>query len=126
MESFIRSFHGDTSPGAGSMATPGSYIQFFIEGPPPAPAALERARPFVVLPFPKFTVGTQDDAAPVVAGEGTVSVTANLFGAISSKGIYLASTPGAKNASADRPAISTKIDAGDSVIFTTEVDQVRG
>ena len=109
------------------MATPGSYVQFFIEGPPPAAAAPERARPFVVLPFPKFTVGTQDDAAPAAAaGEGTVCLTANLFGAISSKGIYLASTPGTKNGGADRPAISTKIDAGDSVIFTTEVSKARG
>ncbi len=77
VESFIRSFKGDTS-GAGTVVAPGSYIQFFIEGPRPAQGASEPARPFVVLPFPKFTIGTQEEepvCSPTIGGKDSVAVT---------------------------------------------------
>ncbi|KAH8890982.1 hypothetical protein GQ53DRAFT_165471 [Thozetella sp. PMI_491] len=125
VESFIRSFRGDTSDDDGSIIRPGSSIQFYVE----PPRNLSKGEPGSVAEVSSSTlslyVGTQDEAETPFGSEenpDAVSVTVNLFGAISSQGIYLASAANGTGRSSDAPTVGTKIDAPGSAIFSAERD----
>ncbi|KAK3383795.1 hypothetical protein B0T24DRAFT_543599 [Lasiosphaeria ovina] len=119
IENFIRSFHGDESGGA--IVTPGSFVQFLVEpaGSPPAGEVGQGSQAESNDTGPlEIVVGTQDQVADSLAGPDHIEVGVNLFGAISSEGVYVISQPGAGQGSG-RPAITTKIDASNSYVVSS-------
>ncbi|KAK0733457.1 hypothetical protein B0T26DRAFT_684480 [Lasiosphaeria miniovina] len=115
IESFIRSFHGDKS--GGGIVTPGSFVQFLVEpaGSPPA-GEVAQTESNDTGPL-EIVVGTQDQVVESLAGSDHIEVGVNLFGAISSDGIYVVSRPAADQGSG--PAITTKIDASNSYVVSS-------
>ncbi|KAK0729180.1 hypothetical protein B0T21DRAFT_370519 [Apiosordaria backusii] len=106
MESFIRSFKGEDA--TGGIVTPGSYVQFFTEVIPPT----ETTRPKLPWPYdcPTFAIGTSGGQT-----SSEVETFPNLFGAVSSEGVYLSSE---KNA-----AITTKLDAPRSYVVSHATEE---
>lgn len=109
VERFIRSFKGETSPD--DVITPGSYIQFFVEPIHPSQKVSAISRPERAgLDFPGVVVGTCDTAEEGEHSvEDGVQVVTDYFGALSSQGMFIAST--ADTVGSHGMGLSTKIDA---------------
>jgi hypothetical protein len=101
IESFIRSFKGETA--ADNVITPGSYIQFLVEPAtsPSEPASTTKTSSSTGLKLPTVSIGTcpaNEDQEQAM--DGDVQVLMDYFGALSSQGVFVASSP----------EVSTKID----------------
>lgn len=114
IDSFIKSFHGETS--ADSIVTPGASIQFFVEAlPPPQIAeATSGSRP---LPPLVFGTGARSADDSVARAGGPVVIVDDHFGAISTEGIYLSSAAGSTEDGYQKPPLHTKLDAPHSYIW---------
>ncbi|CAP69383.1 uncharacterized protein PODANS_1_10470 [Podospora anserina S mat+] len=101
MESFIRSFKREDA--TGGIVTPGSYVQFFTEAIPPT----EKTRLKLAWPSdrPTFAIGTSGGKT-----SEEVETFPDLFGAVSSEGVYISSEENA--------AITTKLDAPQSYVVS--------
>ena len=117
VESFIRSFNGDDS--AGGIVTPGSYVQFLVEPAYNPDDGLREDAGTEQADFSSttFVLGTHD-LALTSPGPDQIEVRPNLFGAISSHGIYIASIGDADD-EGGLPAITTKIDASRSYVVSS-------
>ncbi|KAK0673277.1 hypothetical protein QBC41DRAFT_311893 [Cercophora samala] len=106
MESFIRSFKGEDA--TGGIVTPGSYVQFLTEVIPPT----ETTRPKLAWPSdcPTFAIGTSGGKT-----SGEVETFPNLFGAVSSEGVYISSE--------ENKAMTTKLDAPQSFVVSHASEQ---
>lgn len=122
MESFMRSFSGDSS--AGGVVAPGSYVQFFVESASPAPAesaAPPRRRwdPSAAPATPTVVLGTPGAAAP---GGDLPAAWPGLFGAVSADGVFLSSREGGReeeDEGGDKRPVETKLDAPRSYVISS-------
>lgn len=115
VESFIRSFKGEVrgGGGGGAVIAPGSYVQFLVE-PVRLPAKEADADAATDQSAATAFIGTTPDAAPemAMASSSSIEVHRDFFGAISSRGIYIASDGG-------EDAITTKLDSSGSFVISS-------
>ncbi|KAK3695358.1 hypothetical protein B0T22DRAFT_103218 [Podospora appendiculata] len=118
VESFIRSFNGEDS--GGGIVTPGSYVQFLV-----APSHIAAGETLLTPESEvdgdstRVIVGTQEaEAEAADLGDVDMTIDSELFGAISSQGIYVASLGDAADGGVEHAAITTKIDSPDSFVVS--------
>ncbi|KAK0618156.1 hypothetical protein B0T17DRAFT_592027 [Bombardia bombarda] len=114
VESFIRSFMGEDT--GGGVVAPGSFVQFFVElaGSLTTEIEVDVDSRVDSIDEPTLIIGSQDPAAEI-PGPKQAEVSLNLFGAVSSEGIYLASDPATEGREVGE-AIMTKIDSTASYV----------
>lgn len=124
IERFIRSFRGETSEE--DVIAPGaSYIQFFVE-PSIAVRSVSASRESADRPLEsasEIVVGTTTTGSGEEKEDKTASVVAGCFGALSSQGMFLASSGssfrgGRRDDATPERELSTKIDAPNCLVET--------
>ncbi|KAK4186158.1 hypothetical protein QBC35DRAFT_502011 [Podospora australis] len=107
LESFMRSFRGEED--TGGIVTPGTYVQFFTELHP----AETRDRPVLrtLTEALRYVIGTSGTSTRAMGDNVIAQTYPNLFGAVSSEGIYLSS---------EGSALRTKLDAPRSFVVSRE------
>ncbi|KAJ9157963.1 V-type c subunit family protein [Pleurostoma richardsiae] len=113
VESFIRSFRGDDT--ADSIVAPGCYVQFLV-----APVSVEIPNAESTRQSSAAMFGVHEGAGllePSQQGDGSVKFLPGVFGAVSSHGIFLSSSPGSTQYQVASPEIKTKIDVPNSAVW---------
>ncbi|KAL2022816.1 hypothetical protein VTK56DRAFT_4632 [Thermocarpiscus australiensis] len=123
MEAFIKSFRGDDAAGGGGgggggsgFETAGPYVQFFVEMSPVTKHSktIGVDHGFRSFRSPTVVTGTPGAAIKHLRDETCL----NLFGAVSSEGIYLSSHE-------PLGAVSTKLDGNSPSVVSTKLDAPR-
>ncbi len=113
IDGFIRSFYGEDT--AGSIVTPGSFIQFLVE-PPASPEAAATHQPHNL---PSIAFGTESGVSDGLLGAGDkpVEIVGDHFGAVSNNGVFVDCVSPSPHSIDTRDTTRTKIDTPCSYIW---------
>jgi hypothetical protein len=122
LQNFMDSFHGKTT---GGIASPGSWVQFFVEAAYPPPEGWSIPQPRLWDPVETSATPTTVFGTPgAVVGPSlidTIQSYPSLFGAISSTGVYLSKQKAAKEGVEGREWVAaSKLDSPRSYLISQE------